>query len=53
MAGQNIFCVPEDKYPILVILMRNRLNTEIFRIVHGMFSCVRNAIVLLAGIYVN
>ncbi|XP_034236996.1 FAS-associated factor 1 [Thrips palmi] len=35
LAGQNIFCISEDKYPILVILMRNRLNTEIFRIVHG------------------
>lgn len=50
MAGQTIFCVPEDKYPILVILMRNRSMTEIFRIVHGnigvteLLSCLFEAI---------
>ncbi|KAK3927093.1 FAS-associated factor 1 [Frankliniella fusca] len=50
VAGQTIGCIPEDKYPILVILMRNRNNTEIFRIVHGnigvseLLTCLLEAI---------
>lgn len=50
IAGQTICCVPEDKYPILIILMRNRSNTEIYRMIHGnigvseLLTCLLEAI---------